>query len=651
MKCAVRGVSLVIVIAALASLLQAQPQIAVLLTPPNGASDVDPTFPIQFTWTSVSGAQAYYLYVGTTLGANDVVNSGETLLTSWSAYVGPSTYYYVRMWTKINGVWYYGDTTFSTGTGIARLTAPSNGATNVDPSLPVLFTWTSVPTEQAYYLYVGTAPGLSNIVNSGETQATSWTATLSPLMQYYVRLWTKLSGVWRYNDSSFSTNTGIARLITPGNGANNIDPTLPVQFSWNSVPTEQAYYLYVGTTPGSNNVVNTGEIQQTTWTANLGSNTTYYARTWTKLNGHWQYSDSSFSTGAGQAHLITPANGATGVNQFAQFTWNTVPIANEYLLLVSPTNFNTWDMFADDLASTVSNRYVWGLLPNTYYYVTLCTETSTGELCSYSTFTTGPAGSLPNRQAFYSIVESLTSQVRLMTQGMTNQAIQGTPLYQEALNHNHNPNQVDCGDYTLTLLDLMDQQQILGRRRDMSLDGTHDGHVVAEYYDPFNSKWQVADSTFGLIYFDPHSEAGQGAEDINALLLAGNLSAIDPLWVTNSGSAYMTNYYMDPITLYTNPYPFGDLEYSQLEYNYVPNSPISFMNASSLNNQGVNDIYIFRFANQADQITINNAGTIVTITPFNTYGWASGLRLWQGWYVTSEVPPGMNMYTFKRILF
>ena len=72
-----------------ASAMQAQPQIATLITPANGASNIDPTYPIQFTWTSVSDEQAYYLYVGTTLGGKDVVNSGETQQTSWSAYVGP----------------------------------------------------------------------------------------------------------------------------------------------------------------------------------------------------------------------------------------------------------------------------------------------------------------------------------------------------------------------------------------------------------------------------------------------------------------------------------------------------------------------------------------------------------------------------------
>ena len=633
-----------------ASLAVAQVQIATLIAPANGASNVDPTFPIVFVWTSVSDEQAYYLYVGTSRGAKDLVNSGETQLTRWSAAIPPLTLCYVRMWTKVTGAWYYNDTTFTTGTGTARLITPANGASNVDPSLPVQFAWTSVPTELAYYLYVGTAPGLHDVVNSGETQQTNWVASLAPLSAYYVRLWTKFSTGWSYLDSSFSTGPGIARLITPANGDSNVDPTQPVQFTWNSVPTEQAYYLYVGTAPGLHDVVNSGETQQTTWTARLSPSTVYYARIWTKLNNTWKYSDSSFATSTGLAHLSSPQNGATGVSQFVQFTWNTVSDATAYLILVSPTGFRTWDMYFDYLAPNVSGRYAWGLLPNTYYYVTLCTEKSSGEVCTYSNFTTGSSDPLPNRSAFYSQVQSLTSQVRLMTQGMSNRATPGTALYQDASDHLRDPNSITCGLYAITLLDQFTPNHILSRRRDLSLDGV-DTHVITEYWDPFNHKWQIADPTFGLVYFDAQTEIGQGAEDVSALMIAGQFSDITPLWVTNGGSAYMTNYFMDPMTLYTNVYPFGNLEQHDLLANYVPNSPLPFLNPSSLGAQGTAGTYVFQFANQSDQITISNAGNNVVVVPGNRYGWAPGVTLYSGWSITSQVPPGMNMYTFRRIMF
>ena len=33
--------------------------------------------------------------------------------------------------------------------------------------------------------------------------------------------------------------------------------------TWNAVPEAQAYYLYVGSTPGANDLINSGEMQGT----------------------------------------------------------------------------------------------------------------------------------------------------------------------------------------------------------------------------------------------------------------------------------------------------------------------------------------------------------------------------------------------------
>jgi hypothetical protein len=352
----------------------------------------------------------------------------------------------------------------------------------------------------------------------------------------------------------------------------------------------------------------------------------------------------------GIARLNTPYDGATGVSQFQEFTWNPVPDALVYLLIISPTNYDTWDMYNESFVQSVSSRYVWGLLPNTYYYADLCTQKLSGWACSKSNFTTGPTDPLPDRQLVYKMVQSLTSKVRLMTLGMTGPPKSGTPLYQEMLDHGQNPSYVNCTFFAFTLLNLMTANQVLGRYRTLSLDGV-ETHAITEYWDPFNAKWEVADPTFGLVYFDPSSQLGQGAEDLNALLLSGNLSGMTPLFVTNNGSAYMTNYYMDPITLFNNPYPFDDTDDVTLFNNYVPNSPLPFLNPSSLGAEGTWGIYKFQFANQSDSITINNADSLVTVTPENTEGWATVIILLNGWYVTSPVPPEMNMYTLKRIMF
>jgi hypothetical protein len=99
------------------------------------------------------------------------------------------------------------------GESLAQLTSPLNGATGV--TLPVTIQWSTVPGVQAYYLYGGTAAGLNDLVNSGETLATSWPSALPRRRTVYVRLWTKVGWRWRFVDSTFSTASGRCRHCSP----------------------------------------------------------------------------------------------------------------------------------------------------------------------------------------------------------------------------------------------------------------------------------------------------------------------------------------------------------------------------------------------------------------------------------------------------
>lgn len=299
-----------------------------LTYPENGSTSAD--LSQAFQWTAVSGAEAYYLYVGTQAGLKDLVDTGEIQQISYRALGLPSNQtLYARIWTKIAGVWYYADSEFS-GIDRATFTDPIAGATNVDLTQPIQ--WTSVAGAQAYYLYVGTAAGLKDRVDTGEIQQTSYAASNLPAGEtLHARIWTNVAGTWYYSDISFSGNRR-ATLMSPANGASNIDLLQPLQ--WTTVPGAEAYYLYVGTAAGLRNLVDTGEIQQTSYTAtNLPAGQPLYARIWTKLSGTWYYSDSSFS-GFRKAVFTFPADGATNGNPTTPIQWTAVDGAQAYYLYV-----------------------------------------------------------------------------------------------------------------------------------------------------------------------------------------------------------------------------------------------------------------------------------------------------------------------------
>src|SRR5206468_9328226 len=137
----------------------------------------------------------------------------------------------------------------------------ANGATNVD--LTPGFSWAGVPHTTYYQLTVGTSVGGSDVLNTGSlpgTQTSVGAYDLPVGRVLYARLWTRHENAWYTSDSSFSVATvplGHATFVSPTDRAIQVDPA-PV-FKWTTVPNAQSYYLYVGTTLGANNLVNTGE--------------------------------------------------------------------------------------------------------------------------------------------------------------------------------------------------------------------------------------------------------------------------------------------------------------------------------------------------------------------------------------------------------
>jgi hypothetical protein len=332
--------------------------VAHLVYPINGATSVDLTQP--FSWTSVPNVQAYYLYVGTSAGAKDLVNTGELQQTSYRVPLTlPSgTTLYARLWTKVAGTWRSVDATFTAAPTIARFTYPATGTTTVDSTMPL--TWTTVATAQAYYLYVGSTLEAKDLVNTGEIQQTSYLVrtTLPTNQTLYARLWTKVGGTWRYVDATFRAAPLIARFTNPAVGTTIVDPSQPL--AWTTVATAQAYYLYVGSILGAKDLVNTGEIQQTSYLlrSTVPVDQTLYARLWTKVDGVWLFTDRTFSVMPLIAHFTYPATAGTTIDRTQPLAWTTVATAQAYYLYVGTT------VGAKDLVNT-------GEIHQTSYWVPL----------------------------------------------------------------------------------------------------------------------------------------------------------------------------------------------------------------------------------------------------------------------------------------
>jgi hypothetical protein len=153
---------------------------------------------VTFGWSPATGADQYWLDVGSSLGTGDVWRgalTGTSQLVNGIPCDGRTLY--AQLYAHRNGAWLsplrY---TYNAPTACyAAITSPTPGTTL--PSTTVAFTWSAANGADQYWLDVGTALGIGNIWR-GALAGASQIATGLPCngSTVYVQLYTHLSGAW-----------------------------------------------------------------------------------------------------------------------------------------------------------------------------------------------------------------------------------------------------------------------------------------------------------------------------------------------------------------------------------------------------------------------------------------------------------------------
>jgi thiamine transporter ThiT len=160
---------------------------------------------VTFTWNAVSGAQDYWIDVGTAPAQGNIIagytGGATSLRADLSGYLTGGTIY-VQLFSRYPGIILVAGTgsQFQFSTSQIRtnpqLISPAAG-TVLSTSL-VTFTWNAVSGAQDYWIDVGTAPAQGNIIAGYTGGATSLTANLAGYLAgrtIYVQLYSKFSGV------------------------------------------------------------------------------------------------------------------------------------------------------------------------------------------------------------------------------------------------------------------------------------------------------------------------------------------------------------------------------------------------------------------------------------------------------------------------
>lgn len=353
---------------------------------------------LNFHWNPVQGAEKYYLCLGSSLGERDIFDSGELDATNITVSpLPPDTIVFASLYTRQNGIWYRRTTPFRTLPSPASLLSP-DPAFLVNP-VRTVFQWQPVPQSQGYYLYIGTAPLSHNIVDTGSIPATSSSQMISgltPGSTIHVTLWTKLEGRWYPRSYVFSTNRQVAYLATPRDGATNVTPN--DGYSWSPLPGATAYYLYLGTTPLAKDILDSGEIQGTSYQFGaLPGGQDIYATLWSFIDGKWWYSISRFHS-RDISRIVQPMDGESIVPVNTLLNWEPRLDALAYAIWVGTTPGGK-DVVESGSLTRNDYQPLDYLAERSHFYVRLFTLTSGGWMYRDSIFTSGEKPSIFNNLA------------------------------------------------------------------------------------------------------------------------------------------------------------------------------------------------------------------------------------------------------------
>ncbi|MBI5685928.1 MAG: putative Ig domain-containing protein [Verrucomicrobia bacterium] len=174
---------------------------AEMLSPTNGTTFV--SNPVTLNWSAGTGVSQYAFWVGSTAGSYglwaQVVGTNRTQQLTLPLDSEPV---YVRLWSLVGGTWEFNDYAYETGSGAgakAQMTSHANGDTLAAAS--TVFGWSAGSGVSQYAMWAGSTPGSHDlyaaVVGTNRTQAVTLPVDGGPV---YVRLWSLLGGVWKFND-------------------------------------------------------------------------------------------------------------------------------------------------------------------------------------------------------------------------------------------------------------------------------------------------------------------------------------------------------------------------------------------------------------------------------------------------------------------
>jgi serine protease len=267
------------------------------------------------------------------------------------------------------------------------MTSPTPGSALSGAS--VTFNWNAGSGASQYWLEVGRAAGTGDLFEASVGLATNQTVNGLPVMgtPVYVRLWTLVSGIWLYNDYTYTSFDARATMTSPAQGS--VLSGASVTFNWNAGPGASQYWLEVGRSAGAGDLFEASVGLATSQLVNglpvIGN--PVYVRLWTLVGGTWLYRDYTYTAFDARAVMTSPVPGSALNASSVTFAWTPGTGATSYWLEVGTTLGSS--NLSSQSVGLATSAPVSGLpLTSATIYVRLWTQLAAGWYFTDYTYTT-----------------------------------------------------------------------------------------------------------------------------------------------------------------------------------------------------------------------------------------------------------------------
>jgi len=278
----------------------------VMTTPTQGSTLSSGT--VTFSWTAGSEASAYWVDIGTSAGGNSLYSSGNlgnVLSTTVGGLPTNGSTIYVTLYSLIGSQWTgnaYTYTAFNLATAGGVMRTPAPGSTL--SSGTVTFSWTAGSGASAYWVDIGTSAGGNSLYSSGSL-GNVLTTTVSGLptngSKVYVTLYSLTGSQWMGKDYTYTATDvagglGVIQTPVPGTTLSGNSAT----FTWTAGAGASAYWMDIGTDPGSSSIYSSGNLGNalTTTVSSLPANgSTIYVTLYSLVGGEWLNNSHTYVSG------------------------------------------------------------------------------------------------------------------------------------------------------------------------------------------------------------------------------------------------------------------------------------------------------------------------------------------------------------------